>query len=382
VKVYVIQLLATRSQEGALQSFEAFKEKGLPVRVDKVNGWFKVRIGNFKTYAEAKQKFLELQPGAGYITLIDYDPSVTILPPPVKPQPAVEVNIEGESPLARFMQSAVEEVYGSRNSPGKVHTTALVNSSAKLGNKPTHLKEEEMSVGNLLFWLVALALLAIIIVAAVKSYRGEPSQEEIAETPHPEEPEEGESAQQEKGTIFSSGKLIVGESAVVNGDVVCEGAVVVKDGAVLKGTVKAGKYVKLGKNIKSGSITAPIVHTISKEEVPSVPQTESAVGGIKSDGDLELSDGLLVQGAIEVTGSLKLGKKNKVIGDITAKKLIVEEGTFISGKVNVSEDVELKNGVIIGSGPGKGAVVAGGTVKIGNSVAVFGNIEAKQVVTE
>ena len=188
---------------------------------------------------------------------------------------------------------------------------------------------------------------------------------------------------EKKGSILSYGKLVIGEAASISGDVNSKDAVVIGDNAILKGTIKAEKYVKLGKNVKSGKITAPIVHTIRNEEIPKVPQTETPIaGGIKSSGDLELSDGLLIQGNVEVDGSLKIGKKSKILGNVMAKRVIVDEGTFISGKVSAHQDVELKDAVIVGTAPGKGEVRAGVTVKICSSVAVFGNVDAKQIVTE
>jgi predicted acyltransferase (DUF342 family) len=176
---------------------------------------------------------------------------------------------------------------------------------------------------------------------------------------------------------------VIGESAFINGNIGSKDAVVIGNNSTLKGTIKAEKYVKLGKNIKSGKIVAPVVHTIRNEEIPNVPQTETPIaGGIRSGGDLELSDGLLIQGNVEVNGNLKIGKKSKIFGNVMAKRVLIDEGTFISGKISIHQDVELKDAVIVGTAPGKGEIIAGGTVKIGNSVAVFGKIDAKQIVTE
>ena len=85
---------------------------------------------------------------------------------------------------------------------------------------------------------------------------------------------------------------------------------------------------------------------------------------------------------MEVNGNLKIGKKSKILGNVMARRVIIDEGTFVSGKVSAHQDVELKDAVIVGAAPGKGGVMAGGTVKIGGSVAVFGNVDAKQIVTE
>jgi hypothetical protein len=79
MKVYVIQLFATKSEEEALKLFKSLKMEGLPVRIDKVDDWYKIRIGNFENYGKAKKAFLDYNLDKGYITFIDYEPSRTIL---------------------------------------------------------------------------------------------------------------------------------------------------------------------------------------------------------------------------------------------------------------------------------------------------------------
>jgi hypothetical protein len=80
MKVYVIQLFATKSEEEALKLFKSLKMEGLPVRIDKVDEWYKIRIGNFGNYGKAKEAFLDYNlENKGYITFIDYEPSRTIL---------------------------------------------------------------------------------------------------------------------------------------------------------------------------------------------------------------------------------------------------------------------------------------------------------------
>ena len=432
MKVYVIQLFATKSEEEALKLFKSLKTKGLPVRIDKVNDWYKLRIGNFKTYKEAKRAFLDYNlENKGYITFIDYEPSRTILR-------SEEVS-DGESHNQTVAQvTNLEQTYDEETSAFPEEKESSQNSTLEQESLNKTAKSKDVYVGpssqqvakkqvvekkakttlilrerkeeGMDFWgivpLLILVVLFILIVRLVLRIRRKDNSEvkvtkkAVAKKLPKEESKEMKREKEkvgrvtdadrkqpvsleEKGSILSYGKLVIGESAFINGNISSKDAVIVGDNSTLKGTVKAEKYVKLGKNVKSGKITAPIVHTIRNEEVPKVPQTETPVaGGIKSAGDLELSDGLLIQGNVEVDGSLKIGKKSKILGNVMAKRVIVDEGTFISGKVSAHQDVELKDAVIVGTAPGKGEVRAGGTVKIGSSVAVFGNVDAKQIVTE
>lgn len=430
MKVYVIQLFATKSEEEALKLFKSLKTKGLPVRVDKVNDWYKIRIGNFKSYEEAKKAFLDYNlENKGYITFIDYEPSRTILRSEEKVnndessnQTVVQVTDTEQSYDDESFTSSEEEKF-SKKSTSEYESVNKTAKAVSVYGEPTHQQVAEKKVKTALisgkrkeegmdFWgivpLLILVVLFLLIVKLVSKKIRKKDNSEVKATkqavakklPKEESKEmkvEKEKAArvttdaerkqivsfEERGSILSYGKLVIGESAFINGSISSKDAVIIGDNSTLKGTVKAEKYVKLGKNIKSGKITAPIVHTIRNEEVPKVPQTETPIaGGIKSSGDLELSDGLLIQGNVEVDGNLKIGKKSKIFGNVVAKRVIIDEGTFISGKVSAHQDVELKNGVIVGTAPGKGEVIAGGTVKIGNSVAVFGNVDAKQIVTE
>jgi len=424
MKVYVIQLLATKSQEEAVKLFKSLKAKGLPARIDKVNGWYKVRIGNFKSYGEAKKVFLEYNfKGKGYVTFIDYEPSRTILSSEEKVDDSKLFNQAADSEQLytnetfNASESEIENSFENRVSEYKsVNKTEksiasiqnetfrqqIIEKKAKVSSTT-----EERREGRMDFWVTTVPLLILIIlfllivklilkiskkknshgIAAEKLPREESKEMKAEKDKVVHAPTDAGKKQttpsEEKGSILSYGKLIIGASSSINGNISSKDAVIVGDNSTLKGTVKAEKYVKLGKNVKSGKIMAPIVHTIRNEEVPKVPQAETPIaGGIKSGGDLELSEGLLIQGNVEVDGSLKIGKKSKIFGNIAAKKVTVDEGTFISGRVSAHQDVVLKNGVIVGTAPGKGGVVAGGTVKLGSSVAVFGNVDAKQVITE
>ncbi len=434
MKVYVIQLFATKSEEEALKLFKSLKSKGLPVRIDKVNDWYKIRIGNFKSYEEAKKAFLDYNlENKGYITFIDYEPSRTIL----RSEEGVNNDKSSNQTALQITTSeqykrtyddkdstSFEEEKFSENSTSEYENLNKTEKTLSVFDEPTHKRVAEKKVGTTFitgerkeegmnFWsIVPLLILVVLFLLIVKLIlrrmkKGNDSEvkatmqtvtkklpkEENKEMKREKEKEkvgkvtDVEKKQpisfEEKGSILSYGKLVIGESAFLNGNVSSKDAIIVGDNSTLKGTIRAEKYVKLGKNVKSGKIMAPIVHTIRNEEVPKVPQAETPIaGGIKSSGDLELSDGLLIQGNVEVDGNLKIGKKSKIFGNVVAKRVIIDEGTFISGKVSVHQDVELKNGVIVGTAPGKGEVVAGGTVKIGSSVAVFGNVNAKQVVTE
>jgi len=438
MKVYVIQLFATKSEEEALKLFKSLKTKGLPVRIDKVNDWYKLRIGNFKTYKEAKRAFLDYNlENKGYITFIDYEPSRTILR-------SEEVS-DGESHNQTVAQvTNLEQTYDEETSAFPEEKESSQNSTLEQESLNKTAKSKDVYVGpssqqvakkqvvekkakttlilrerkeeGMDFWgIVPLLILVVVFLLIMRLIlrkirrKDNPEVQVTKQTvarrlPKEEDKEMKEEKEKEKektvpittseerrqitssekkGSILSYGKLVIGEAASISGDVNSKDAVVIGDNAILKGTIKAEKYVKLGKNVKSGKIIAPIVHTIRSEEVPKVPQTETPIaGGIKSGGDLELSDGLLIQGNVEVDGNLKIGKKSKIFGDVVAKRVVVGEGTFISGKVSAHQDVELKDAVIVGTGPGKGEVIAGGIVKIANSVAVFGNVSANQVVTE
>ena len=436
MKVYVIQLFATKSEEEALKLFKSLKMEGLPVRIDKVDDWYKIRIGNFENYGKAKEAFLDYNlENKGYITFIDYEPSRTILRSEEKVNNDEFFNQTTEQILTSEQRG---ETYDDRNSTlseeenlhrksiseykglNKTEETTEVHSK----RKPTNQQIAEKKVKRVLisgkrkeegmdFWsvipLLILVVLFLLIVkliskkmrkksnfkvnstmqtAAKKSFKEERKEmkrekKKEVSTGGTTDAEKKQPVPSEEGSILSYGKLIIGESASINGNINSKDAVVIGNNSTLKGTIKAEKYVKLGKNIKSGKIVAPIVHTIRNEEIPKVPQTETPIaGGIKSGGDLELSDGLLIQGNVEVDGNLKIGKKSKIFGNVVAKRVIIEEGTFISGKISAHQDVELKDAVIVGTAPGKGEVIAGGTVKIGNSVAVFGNVDARQIVTE
>ncbi len=430
MKVYVIQLFATKSEEEALKLFKSLKTKGLPVRIDKVNEWYKIRIGNFKSYREAKKTFLDYNlENKGYITFIDYEPSRTILSSEEKVnndesynQTAVQVTDSEQSYEENFTSSG-EEKFSEKSSSESKYESLNKTEEAVSFSEPVHQqvaekrvrvtpmsgerKEEGMDIWGIVPLLILVVLFILIVKLVLRIRRKDKSEvramkddaskkllkEESKEMKREKEKEKtGQPADagrkqtvssEEKGSIVSYGKLVIGESAFINGSISSKDAVVIGDNSTLKGTVKAEKYVKLGKNVKSGKIIAPIVHTIRSEEVPRVPQTETPVaGGIKSSGDLELSDGLLIQGNVEVNGNLKIGKKSKILGNVMARRVIIDEGTFVSGKVSAHQDVELKDAVIVGAAPGKGGVMAGGTVKIGGSVAVFGNVDAKQIVTE
>jgi predicted acyltransferase (DUF342 family) len=434
MKVYVIQLFATKSEEEALKLFKSLKSKGLPVRIDKVNDWYKIRIGNFKSYEEAKKAFLDYNlENKGYITFIDYEPSRTIL----KSEERVNNDESSNQTVLQITTSeqykrtyddrdstSFEEEKFSENSTSEYESLNKTEKAVSVFDEPTHKqvaekkerttfitgerKEEGMNFWGIVPLLILVVLFMLIVKlilrrmkkgnnsevkATMQSATKKLPKEENKEMKREKEKEKAGRVTdvgkkqpvsfEEKGSILSYGKLVIGESAFLNGNINSKDAIIVGDNSTLKGTVKAEKYVKLGKNVKSGKITAPIVHTIRNEEVPKVPQTETPIaGGIKSSGDLELSDGLLIQGNVEVDGNLKIGKKSKIFGNVVAKRVIIDEGTFISGKVSAHQDVELKNGVIVGTAPGKGEVIAGGTVKIGSSVAVFGNVDAKQIVTE
>lgn len=433
MEVYVIQLFATKSEEEALKLFKSLKTEGFPVRVDKVNDWYKIRIGNFKSYEEAKKAFLDYSlENKGYITFIDYEPSRTILRSEEKVNNGKSSNqtvaqitnpeqsYDDENFTSSREENSSEKFISEYESLNKTVETAEVHSkpihqqiTEKSVNKTALIsgerKEEGMDFGGIITLLIPV-ILFLLIVKLVSKRIGKKDNSEIKtkkqavarKLPKEESKEmKGEKEKkkaarittdaerkqsvsfEERGSILSYGKLVIGESAFINGSISSKDAVVIGDNSTLKGTVKAEKYVKLGKNIKSGKITAPIVHTIRNEEVPRVPQTETPVaGGIKSGGDLELSEGLLIQGNVEVDGNLKIGKKSKIFGNVIAKRVVIDEGTFVSGKVSAHQDVELKDAVIVGTAPGKGEVIAGGTVKIGSSVAVFGNLDAKQIVTE
>ena len=430
MKVYVIQLFATKSEEEALRLFKSLKKEGLPVRIDKVNEWYKIRIGNFKSYREAKKTFLDYNlENKGYITFIDYEPSRTILSSEEKVnndesynQTAVQVTDSEQSYEENFTsfgegnfseKSTSEPKYESLNKTekavgfsGPVHQQ-VAEKRVKVTPISGERKEEGMDIWSIVPLLILVVLFILIVKIVLRIRRKDKSEvramkddasrklpkEESKEMKREKEKEKtGQPADagrkqtvssEEKGSIVSYGKLVIGESAFINGSISSKDAVVIGDNSTLKGTVKAEKYVKLGKNVKSGKIIAPIVHTIRSEEVPRVPQIETPVaGGIKSSGDLELSDGLLIQGNVEVNGNLKIGKKSKILGNVMARRVIIDEGTFVSGKVSAHQDVELKDAVIVGAAPGKGGVMAGGTVKIGGSVAVFGNVDARQIVTE
>jgi len=435
MKVYVIQLFATKSEEEALKLFKSLKSKGLPVRIDKVNDWYKIRIGNFKSYEEAKKAFLDYNlENKGYITFIDYEPSRTIL----KSEERVNNDESSNQTVLQITTSeqykrtyddrdstSFEEEKFSENSTSEYESLNKTVKTAEVHSKPANQQIAEKKVKTVFisgkrkeegmnFWgivpLLILVVLSLLIVKLISkkmrkksNFKVNSTMQTTAKKSFKEERKEmkrekkkevstGGTTDAEKkqpvpfeegGSILSYGKLVIGESAFINGNISSKDAVVIGNNSTLKGTIKAEKYVKLGKNIKSGKIVAPIVHTIRNEEIPKVPQTETPIaGGIKSGGDLELSDGLLIQGNVEVDGNLKIGKKSKIFGNVVAKRVIIEEGTFISGKISTHQDVELKDAVIVGTAPGKGEVIAGGTVKIGNSVAVFGNVDARQIVTE
>jgi predicted acyltransferase (DUF342 family) len=435
MKVYVIQLFATKSEEEALKLFKSLKMEGLPVRIDKVDEWYKIRIGNFGNYGKAKEAFLDYNlENKGYITFIDYEPSRTILRSEEKVNDGEFLNqTTGQVTTSEQCRETYDDKNPTPSEEENFRRKSIVEyeslnktvKTAEVHSKPANQQIAEKKVKTVFisgkrkeegmnFWgivpLLILVVLFLLIVKLISKKMRKKSDSEVnavmqtaAKKPFKEENKEmkrekkkevsargttdAEKKQpvpfEEGGSILSYGKLVIGESAFINGNISSKDAVVIGNNSTLKGTIKAEKYVKLGKNIKSGKIAAPVVHTIRNEEIPKVPQAETPIaGGIKSSGDLELSDGLLIQGNVEVDGNLKIGKKSKIFGNVMAKRVIVDEGTFISGRISTHQDVELKDAVIVGTAPGKGEVIAGGTVKIGNSVAVFGNVEAKQIVTE
>lgn len=446
MKVYIFQVKATKSKEEALKTFESLKKKELPVRIDKVNQWYKVRIGNFKSYEEAK-KFI-LSHGIdrnGYITLIDYDPSRTIVsyrksiekkeekielnPTPTEKVTQNEISNSGTVTSNRAVSSYSKKTnhilsssanstkFSNRTEEG-ISKSEISSSTAnftkktyqnieKKGIRELHIserKEDGMDFWSIIF-LVSLLIVFLIITRflfrkfkkrenqvqpvgktvnrnLVKEDSRDMKKEKSIEKPKAKKKTQ-EVSTQNAGSIVSHGKLIIGESTSISGKVVSKDALIIDKNSVIKGEVIAEKYVKLGKNVRTGKIVSPIVHTIRDGELPKIPESEIPIaGGLKSNGDLELSDGLSIQGNVEVGGNLKIGKNSKIVGNVSAKSVVVDEGTFIYGKITSLEDVEIKNKVIVGSGPGKGGITAGGRVSLGSSVAVFGSIDAKEVIAE
>ncbi|SMO67285.1 Polymer-forming protein [Balnearium lithotrophicum] len=457
MKTYVLQIIATKSKDEAVRVFESLKKKNLPVRIDKVNDWYKVRIGNFKSYEEAKKFVLKHNlEGKGYISLINYEPRRTVLASNLEKK-----NLEKKKKLIQTIDNITSESFDKvsnsketslkkENSYQSTNYTTLIKKVDYLGNlkainresqnkeeksngtlhihKITNLntkKEGRMNFEVIAVLLVFLIVFLIIIRYLIKKLREkthiedetvshqmedesiENSEEnekydeielknletedsrEIQETLQIKNPVEEEKFQETKfthekgGILVSYGKLVIGESTSITGDVVSKDSVIVENNSRITGSITAEKYVKLEKNVKTGKILAPIVHTIRDEELPKIPETEVPVsGGLKSNGDLELSDGLLIQGSVEVGGNLKIGKNSKILGNVSAKNVVVDEGTFIYGKISSLQDVEIRNRVIVGSGPGKGGIKAGGRVKLGSSVVILGNIDAKEIVAE
>lgn len=452
MKTYVLQIIATKSKDEAVRVFESLKKKNLPVRIDRVNNWYKVRIGNFKSYGEAKRFVLKHNlEGKGYISLINYEPRRTVLASNLEKKKKSTQIIdnttsesfdevsnskknslkEGNSYQSINYTTPVKEVNyldnlktinrESQNKEEKSNGTLHIYKIAKLNTK----KEGRMNFEVIAVLLVFLVIFLIVIRYLIRKLREKTHIEnetvnhqmedksikyseenekysetelesletegnmEIQETPQIKNPVEEDKFQeakftQEKGGILVSyGKLVIGESTSITGDVVSKDSVVVENSSRITGSITAEKYVKLEKNVKTGKIVAPIVHTIRNEELPKIPETEVPVsGGLKSNGDLELSDGLLIQGSVEVGGNLKIGKNSKILGNVSAKNVVVDEGTFIYGKISSLQDVEIRNKVIVGSGPGKGGIKAGGTVKLGSSAVILGNIDAKEIVAE
>ncbi|RUM90253.1 MAG: hypothetical protein DSZ26_03525 [Thermovibrio sp.] len=449
MKTYVLQIIATKSKDDAVRIFESLKKKNLPVRIDKVNNWYKVRIGNFKSYGEAKRFILKHNlEGKGYISLINYEPRRTVLASNLEKRKKSTQTIDNiTSESFDKVNNSKKNSFKKGNSYQSINYTTPINylGNLKSVNRKSQTKEEKsngtlhihkiaklntkkegrMNSEVIAVLLVFLIIFLMIIRYLIKKLREKThienetvshqmedesikdseetekysetelesleteSNTEIREVPQIKNPIEEEKVleakftQEKGGILVSYGKLVIGESTSITGDVVSKDSVIVENNSRITGSITAEKYVKLEKNVKTGKILAPIVHTIRDEELPKVPETEVPVsGGLKSNGDLELSDGLLIQGSVEVGGNLKIGKNSKILGNVSAKNVVVDEGTFIYGKISSLQDVKIRNKVIVGSGPGKGGIKAGGTVKLGSSVVVLGNIDAKEIVAE
>jgi|GEM_PF-3099137 cytoskeletal protein CcmA (bactofilin family) len=434
MKVYVIQLLATKSKEKAFEHFRELKKKELPVRIDKVYSWYKVRIGNFNSYKEAQKalKTFNIE-GKGYITLIDYVPTRTIAI--YTPQPSrknsistslyFHLSVNGKerksplmtlqtkeitpSPIIQFQTSLSKNTKNTTPQPQEekeTNTEFLTQTKTsteseksfqteeirtKVEFKTTaqpQLREEGMDQYLLLFIPILIGSLVLsrllfrkhnnveVKTRMLKEERktNQEKREEVKKT-------EVATPNKEKGNIFSHGKLIMEGMWSFNGEIASKDAIIVKDGSIIEGTLKSEKFVKLGKNVKCQSIISSIVHTMGNGEIPKIPEAKTAVaGGIKVRGDLELAGNLVIQGNVEVDGRLKIGQGSKIIGNISAKELIVEENTFIAGEIS-SKNIELKKGVIVGTAPGKGNIKATESVKLSENVVVLGYIKTKRLIS-
>ena len=437
-EIYTIQLFATKDSQEAEKVFSFFAEKELPVRIDKVGEWYKVRVGKFKDFVEAKN-FYDTHGLSGYITQINYDSRRTIKEYGKEgnlgnlQEKELSVNntqINKEVEVAFVEQQTLSEneinTYEKQEENEEVaendtahestldsNDTNTIGFSATKKNVSSNLISIHSKGNNMEFYfswefIVVFALVFVVFLTLKRKLNrnrnrkkielSKPNQElsgEYRKKKHPqteEKPLESEvvnKSKTQRGIKENSktfvGKLLFANDLIIKGNLVSDKNIVIerigsKASLKIEGCIKSPKMVELDSGVTVGSVSASVVHTIKGGDIPKIPKSSSAVGAsIKAKGDLVLPDGLQISGGIDIKGNLKIGKQSKILGNVKAKSIKIGDGTFISGTVESQEETVIGDKVIIGSSPGSTKINAS-LVRMGLNSVILGSINSKVIV--
>jgi cytoskeletal protein CcmA (bactofilin family) len=134
-----------------------------------------------------------------------------------------------------------------------------------------------------------------------------------------------------------------------------ECATVIGNDVVIKGEITVEKGLRVDGRIEGAVTTKGKVHVGRSGQLAA----EVNGGAVVIEGK--------VKGNITATERVTLEATSHVSGDLTASKLIVNEGASFSGKVNVGPDA-VKGGVVGNSGVVRESVPAAVTARMGNQV--------------
>lgn len=181
--------------------------------------------------------------------------------------------------------------------------------------------------------------------------------------------------------LYAQSLLELGPEATVDRWLYVEGDALIGRGATLHGTATATETLSIGPDTTFERISGWLVRAGCPGAARSRPQprrsqatclfdapshVRNGFGRLFADGDLDIPDGVRVEGDLVATGSVRIGAGAVVLGSVKGRESVeIGEGAFIQGAVFSEQDVMVGAGAHIG-----GATVAEGHLSLGAEAEV------------
>lgn len=190
------------------------------------------------------------------------------------------------------------------------------------------------------------------------------------------------------GDIFINGDLDIGKNCTITGNVSATGSIDIGSGTNISGTTTENADPPAAQPVLTTTYYDSLISTAAGQPAGDRDfEAETISGIIYVNGDVEIDDYIDGPGTIVATGSVDIKRYTDIGDNIT----IISSGTLLmrrDGNVGESvtfyssSDIEINNGIVLGSGAGAGegvVILSPDVIALGNNITITGLIFGDEV---